>query len=358
MYRKALRKKTVFLFVLFICTIHLGPFISVRAHEVESYLMCSNVNPITREPVGISSIFFTDNNTACFWVNITDIYPGRTLRFDWFDPDNYVYGSWSKVVETSVDGQPHDYYIAWNIIEIKGKYPEEVQGLWTVYFYIDNVLEASLSFEIVDPKSTYWRIKSLLESIKELKSSIDKVTLDYEILLSNYTLILTDYNSLRYNYTKLVKKYVEFNANYSVLLNDYIKVQGEYDSVLESLNATRMMMYASLGFGILSFAGLIIFVLIGRWTTLKSVSGVLPFRKQKLEEKIIDEGEKVLKKDIMKVRGIGPKYAEKLSEIGIASINDLVKYNPKYLADKINVSREIISRWIENAEEMLLQETQ
>ncbi len=332
-----------------------GLFVSVRAHKVESNVFCSDVDPNTHEPIGINSIFYSNNVTVCFWVNISDIMPGRTLRFDWYDPDDYIYGSWTKVVEASEDGQPHDWYVSWNTIRIKGMYPEKAPGQWKVIFYIDDKMESSLSFELADLQSTYWIIKNLLTSINNLKTQIEKITSDYEILFYNYNSILLEYNSVNNNYEKLLQEYSDVNENYTILYNDYISITSKYESALTSLNTTRMMMYASLGFGILSFMGLVIFSLMGRRTTLKSISGSSLLRKQ--QEKVIEEGEKIIHKDVTKVRGIGPKYAEKLSEIGIESIDDLVKYNPRYLSDKIGVSREITSRWIENAEELLLQET-
>jgi len=354
LYKKALRKKIIFLFVLFMYSSSYGLFVSVRAHKVERYVFCSDVDPNTHEPIGINSIFYSNNDTICFWVNISDISPGRTLMFDWYDPDDNIYRRWTKVVEASGDGQSHDWYVSWNANRIKGMW----LGMWKVIFYIDDKVEASLSFELVDPQSTYWIIKNLLTSITNLKIQIDKITSDYEILFYNYNSILLEYNSINNNYEKLLQEYSDVNENYTILYNDYIFITSKYESALTSLNTTRVMMYASLGFGILSFMGLVIFSLMGRRTTLKSISGSLSFRKQKGKEKVIEEGDEILHKDVTKVRGIGPKYAEKLSEIGIESIDDLVKYNPKYLSDKIGVSREITSRWIENAEEMLLQETQ
>ncbi len=357
LYKKGLRKNVIFLFILFIYGSLSGLFFSVQAYKVERYVFCSDVDPDTHEPIGINSIFYSTNDTVCFWVNVSDISPGRTLRFDWYDPDDNWYDSREKIVESSMDGQSHDWYVSWSAIRIKGMYPEKVPGMWKVIFNIDEKMEASLSFELIDLQSTYGIIKNLLTSINNLKNQIDKITSDYEILFNNYNSILLEYNTLNNNYEKLLQEYSDVNENYTIVYNDYISIKSRYESTLTSLNTTTMMMYASLGFGILSFTSLIIFSLMSRRTTIRNVPSSLHSRKQKGKEKIIEDDTRV-KIDVTKVRGIGPKTAEKLGEIGIEFIDDLMIYNPKYLSDKIGVSREIVSRWIEHAEELLLQETQ
>ena len=56
---------------------------------------------------------------------------------------------------------------------------------------------------------------------------------------------------------------------------------------------------------------------------------------------------------LTKVRGIGGKRAEQLKEIGIYSIEKLVKTSDKDLATKLDVSPKVTSRWIENAKKLI-----
>lgn len=49
------------------------------------------------------------------------------------------------------------------------------------------------------------------------------------------------------------------------------------------------------------------------------------------------------------IRGIGEKREEKLLSIGIHSIEDLAKADPKELAAKLKVSEKLTSTWIEEA---------
>jgi len=57
--------------------------------------------------------------------------------------------------------------------------------------------------------------------------------------------------------------------------------------------------------------------------------------------------------DLTIVRGIGPKWSEKLKAAGINSTKDLAECNSEDLAKKIMVSEKMASRWIKNANEFL-----
>ena len=48
------------------------------------------------------------------------------------------------------------------------------------------------------------------------------------------------------------------------------------------------------------------------------------------------------------VRGIGLMWSEKLRNIGINSVEELVGYKVKDLAKKVDISEKIVSKWIEN----------
>jgi large subunit ribosomal protein L15 len=52
------------------------------------------------------------------------------------------------------------------------------------------------------------------------------------------------------------------------------------------------------------------------------------------------------------IKGIGPKRAETLRRIGIRSVDDLAKWEPKALAEKAEVSEKRTSTWIQNARQL------
>ncbi|MEM2875782.1 MAG: helix-hairpin-helix domain-containing protein [Candidatus Bathyarchaeia archaeon] len=57
--------------------------------------------------------------------------------------------------------------------------------------------------------------------------------------------------------------------------------------------------------------------------------------------------------ELTRVRGIGPKWSEKLKAVGIDDVRELAKCDPKNLAENVGVSEKITSRWVKNANELL-----
>ena len=57
----------------------------------------------------------------------------------------------------------------------------------------------------------------------------------------------------------------------------------------------------------------------------------------------------VLSPDIERIRGIGPKTAEKLKEQGIGKAGDLLSVAPEDLSERIGVPTRQIAGWLEQA---------
>lgn len=57
--------------------------------------------------------------------------------------------------------------------------------------------------------------------------------------------------------------------------------------------------------------------------------------------------------DLTSIQGIGPKRSETLRNMGISSVQDLAKWEPKDLAEKTGVSEKRTSRWIQSARQLL-----
>jgi predicted flap endonuclease-1-like 5' DNA nuclease len=58
--------------------------------------------------------------------------------------------------------------------------------------------------------------------------------------------------------------------------------------------------------------------------------------------------------DLMRIRGIGPKYAELLEEAGVNTVTELAKRDPKVLLKKINnqrvsLSEKLLRSWVTQA---------
>ena len=50
--------------------------------------------------------------------------------------------------------------------------------------------------------------------------------------------------------------------------------------------------------------------------------------------------------ELTTIKGIGPKRAQELNQIGVKTVSDLAKTSPKYLSEKTGISIEQISNWI------------
>ncbi|MFQ6064701.1 MAG: DNA-binding protein Alba [Candidatus Bathyarchaeia archaeon] len=55
------------------------------------------------------------------------------------------------------------------------------------------------------------------------------------------------------------------------------------------------------------------------------------------------------------IEGIGVKSAEKLKSCGVSSVQDLAKFDPKELSEKLQISEKRVSKWIDEARKALKQ---
>jgi predicted flap endonuclease-1-like 5' DNA nuclease len=80
-----------------------------------------------------------------------------------------------------------------------------------------------------------------------------------------------------------------------------------------------------------------------------------PFKGEKVEEKEVKEAEpegEVI--SLTELDGLGPKTEEKFNELGINSVNDLIKENPSELAKLVyGASEDSINDWIKEGKELL-----
>lgn len=66
-------------------------------------------------------------------------------------------------------------------------------------------------------------------------------------------------------------------------------------------------------------------------------------RLKKLQERL----EHALAPDLKEVKGIGPSIAERLKELGLEKVPDLLKMSPEDLSEKLGVSLKRVNRWFE-----------
>ena len=59
--------------------------------------------------------------------------------------------------------------------------------------------------------------------------------------------------------------------------------------------------------------------------------------------------------ELTKIKGIGPKRIAQLNALQIKSVEDLTRFSPEDLADKLQISGKTTAKWIEQAEDLLRQ---
>lgn len=59
--------------------------------------------------------------------------------------------------------------------------------------------------------------------------------------------------------------------------------------------------------------------------------------------------------DLTEIKGIGAKRAEKLKAIGVNTVQDLARFSPEELSEKTDISKKLLSNWIEQARELIKQ---
>ena len=66
-------------------------------------------------------------------------------------------------------------------------------------------------------------------------------------------------------------------------------------------------------------------------------------------KRMLERLEYALAPDLREVKGIGPTMAERLRELGLEKVPDLLKISPEDLSAKLGISPKIVSKWFEEA---------
>jgi predicted flap endonuclease-1-like 5' DNA nuclease len=59
--------------------------------------------------------------------------------------------------------------------------------------------------------------------------------------------------------------------------------------------------------------------------------------------------------ELTRIKGIGPKRIAQLNALQITSVEDLTRFSPEDLADKLQISGKTTAKWIEQAKDLLKQ---
>ncbi len=270
------KKKVSLILVYLVASSFLTP--SVFGVEVVETLTCDDVDTDTREPLGTASVFLTHVNDVFAWVSMSGIQTGQTLRFIWSSPGGVIFSD-NEVTLTTTST---DY---WDSIHIKGSWPEQDPGIWSIDIYVDEALEDTISFEIINYDAIVLREQARLIIIESLNNSIatltqsyvsiqeDLLTLSSEIdsLSEDYTELNEDYSTLQVRYNETNSDLQELMTEYSTIQDDYESLSAEYGSNSEelsstqkALNTTRTLLYASAGLALILLIASAYLIIQGR----------------------------------------------------------------------------------------------
>jgi len=274
---KMCKKKVVYpILVLLVTSSFFMP--CVFGVEVAEILTCDDVDTDAREPLGAASVFFTHVNDVFAWISLSGIQPGQSLRFIWSSPGGVIYAD-NEVTLTTANT---DY---WDSISIKGSWPEQDPGIWCVDIYVDDALEDSTSFEIINYDAVVLNeqaltiiidsqnnvIASLTQSYVSIQEDLVTLSSEIESLSEDYLELNEDYSSLQERYNETNSDLQELMATYSTIQDDYESLSAEYGSNSEelsstqrALNTTRTLLYASSGLALILLIASAYLIIQGR----------------------------------------------------------------------------------------------
>ena len=196
---------------------------------------------------------------------MSGLQQGQSLRFIWSSPGGVIFAD-NEVTLTTTNT---DY---WDSIHIKGSWPEQDPGIWSIDIYVDDALEASISFEIINYDKIVLQEQAYLIIIDSLNYSLATLTRSYVsiqddlvTLSSEIESLSEDYTELNEDYSSLQDRYNETNSDLQALMTEYSNIQNSYDSLSaeygsnseelsstqKALNTTRTLLYASSGLALI-----------------------------------------------------------------------------------------------------------
>ena len=271
------KKNVVSLFLVYlVASAFLIP--SAFGVEVVETLTCDDVDTDAREPLGAATVFFTHVNDVFVWVSLSGIQSGQSLRFIWNSPGGVIFAD-NEVTLTTANT---DY---WDSIFIKGSWPEQDPGIWSVDIYVDDTLEDSISFEIINYDAVVLNeqvltiiiesqnnvIADLTQSYVSLQEDLVTLSSEIESLSQDYLELNEDYSSLQERYNETNSDLQELMTEYGIIKDDYESLSAEYGSNSEelsstrkSLNTTRTLLYASSGLALILLIATAYLIIQGR----------------------------------------------------------------------------------------------
>ena len=271
------KKNVVSLFLVYlVASAFLIP--SAFGVEVVETLTCDDVDTDAREPLGAATVFFTHVNDVFVWVSLSGIQSGQSLRFIWSSPGGVIFAD-NEVTLTTANT---DY---WDSIFIKGSWPEQDPGIWSVDIYVDDTLEDSISFEIINYDAVVLNeqvltiiiesqnnvIADLTQSYVSLQEDLVTLSSEIESLSQDYLELNEDYSSLQERYNETNSDLQELMTEYGIIKDDYESLSAEYGSNSEelsstrkSLNTTRTLLYASSGLALILLIATAYLIIQGR----------------------------------------------------------------------------------------------
>jgi hypothetical protein len=176
------------------------PVNKARAYSIDETKWCDEIDPDTGEPLGIGFVYFTHNREAILWMKMRNVERGTNVRFDWFDPDDGFYTSNSYVVPSPPTGTVWTSYELYDSIQIEDAYPAQNTGTWKVDINVDDTLEESTNFLILDFAN---EVYGLITEFGGLRDELDNLKDDYNELASAYDSLQEEYNKTSSDNAKL-----------------------------------------------------------------------------------------------------------------------------------------------------------
>jgi hypothetical protein len=135
-------------------------------------LTCEEYDVEAHNPVDITNFFEVTNPGVYFWFNISYVEDAN-ISVVWFFPDGSIsyLNSWVIPDEELVDTFP--WYDGISILPIVGEEPSEITGKYRVELWVENVLQISHEFNVIDKESGDWIYRAELVEVNGPSKSVN-----------------------------------------------------------------------------------------------------------------------------------------------------------------------------------------
>lgn len=227
-------RKTIYGLVITLLISMLVSSSIVFGAEVTDSITCMNVDG-SGVATGVSSDFLATTPYIFVRSTFSNLLSGQMITFGWEIPGG---GGWDSNVITATSETTY-----WDSIPIEGDLAATFVGTWTVKIYVDDELEDTVNFNIVDYTDLLGDIQGLILQIQDAnnqallwQSELGDLEARTTAIEANYSSVLAQNLIIQNELTTKISEFSSLESDYNTLSLDYNQTQQELEEVKNDLN--------------------------------------------------------------------------------------------------------------------------